>query len=330
MAETARDFCQEALKIAGILGVGQTALPEDINSAFKYLNNMLSQWQKRRWLVPNLYEVSAVGNGEKSNLIGPGKYYNAPRPDKIQAAYFVQLTGADPSNPVSFPLRPIFSWENYALVSLKEMQSWPLYFFYDAAYPYGNVYIWPIPSAQYEIHLVIKGPIGFNIQLQAGEITNGGTLYTDGVYSAVELTNLTGYGSGATADITVNGGEVTVVNITDGASGDGYKIGNLLSADAADIGGTGSGFIFKATEVTDTLDADFNMPEEYNEPILFLLAQRLRTAYQLPADPEVNKIGRAGLSTIRRANVQIPTLKMPPSLQNVRANSFYIFNADAR
>ena len=88
---TARDFITLALKEAGVIGVGQTPLAEDINDGFTLLNRMLSQWQKKRWLVPNLYEVINIGNSEKSNLIGPGKYYNTARPDKIQAAYFVQV-----------------------------------------------------------------------------------------------------------------------------------------------------------------------------------------------------------------------------------------------
>ena len=42
MAQTARDFVTLALKEAGVLGVGQTPLPEDINDCFVLLNRMLS------------------------------------------------------------------------------------------------------------------------------------------------------------------------------------------------------------------------------------------------------------------------------------------------
>src|ERR1700761_5765142 len=93
---TARDFIILALKEAGVLGVGQTPLAEDINDCFVLLNRMLAQWQKRRWLVPNLIDVKAIGNSRISNLIGPGQYYNSPRPDKIQAAYFKQLVSGNP------------------------------------------------------------------------------------------------------------------------------------------------------------------------------------------------------------------------------------------
>ena len=88
---TARQFIELCLRETGVTGVGQTPLDQDINDAFVILTRMLSQWQKRRWLVPNLIDVKAIGNGARSNPIGPGGYYNAARPDKIQSAYLIQL-----------------------------------------------------------------------------------------------------------------------------------------------------------------------------------------------------------------------------------------------
>lgn len=73
-----------------------------------------------------------------------------------------------------------------------------------------------------------------------GNINNAGTLYTAGFYSNVNLTG--GSGTGAKANITVTSGSVTAVTIID--SGVGYKVGDVLSATAASIGGTGSGFQF--------------------------------------------------------------------------------------
>jgi hypothetical protein len=66
----------------------------------------------------------------------------------------------------------------------------------------------------------------------------GGTLYTNGAYSNVSLTG--GTGTGATANITVAGGTVTAVTLVSG--GNGYTVGDSLSALASSIGGTGSGF----------------------------------------------------------------------------------------
>jgi hypothetical protein len=74
----------------------------------------------------------------------------------------------------------------------------------------------------------------------------GGSGYTNGLYYNVQLTG--GSGTGAYADITVSGGAVVAVVIRNG--GCLYKVGNSLSAAAANIGGTGSGFSILVGAVT--------------------------------------------------------------------------------
>jgi hypothetical protein len=65
----------------------------------------------------------------------------------------------------------------------------------------------------------------------------GGSAYANNTYANVSLTG--GTGSGAAATIVVAGGTVTAVTIT--TAGSGYAIGDTLSADNADLGGSGSG-----------------------------------------------------------------------------------------
>lgn len=66
----------------------------------------------------------------------------------------------------------------------------------------------------------------------------GGSSYTNGTYTTVPLTG--GSGTGAEATIVVSGNAVTSVTIT--TAGNGYAVGDQLSAAASSIGGTGSGF----------------------------------------------------------------------------------------
>lgn len=80
----------------------------------------------------------------------------------------------------------------------------------------------------------------------------GGTLYTAGTYNGVALTG--GTGTGATANIVVGGGgAVTSVTLVSGGSG--YDVGEVLSAAAANIGGTGSGFTITVATTTGPINA---------------------------------------------------------------------------
>jgi len=344
---TARDFIVLALKESGVLGIGQSPNAEDINDSFTILHRMLAIWQKKRWIVPSLYDFAMPGNGKVSNLIGPGQYWNAKRPDKIQAAYFIQKNGnpsielttvdgwtiisesSDVSNSVSFRLRPIWSYEDYAKITLKQMASWPLCFFYDNAFPYGNVFIWPIPDASYTIHLILKSPIGFTVELSNGVITNQGAVYANGVYAAIPFLALTGFGTGGTADVTVAGNKVTAIAIHD--PGDGYNINDTLTLDTTLMGGVGNGFVWMVTGVTDDLDAIFNMPSEYEEAIHYNLCIRLCSMYQYPVNPVQAGLAKLALNTIKVSNAQIPTLEMPSSLRSRSGGNWpYIFSIDAQ
>lgn len=82
----------------------------------------------------------------------------------------------------------------------------------------------------------------------------GGTLYTAGTYNNVPLTG--GSGSGAEATIVVTAGSVTAVTIT--AGGNYYLDGDILSANAANIGGTGSGFQVLVATVDDGFSPSTN------------------------------------------------------------------------
>jgi hypothetical protein len=68
----------------------------------------------------------------------------------------------------------------------------------------------------------------------------GGTLYTTGTYNNVPLTG--GSGTGALGTVVIAGGSVTSVTIVTNGWGQNYLVGDTLSALAANIGGTGSGF----------------------------------------------------------------------------------------
>jgi hypothetical protein len=85
--------------------------------------------------------------------------------------------------------------------------------------------------------------IGSGVQT-LGTIT-AGSGYTNGTYTGVAL--IGGSGTGAIATIVVAGGVVSTVTIT--SRGRGFIVGNIMSANSTDIGGTGSGFVVPVSAV---------------------------------------------------------------------------------
>ena len=148
---TARDLCTTALKNIGVLGVGQTPLAEDINDAFSALNRMISAWSRSRLLVYRTATASMVGTGAQAYTVGSGGDFDMSRPAKIVSA-FVRLQ-ADGDNPVDYPLIVIRSREDYSAIVLKSMNSFPQAVYYDPEYPFGLLYVWPVPSSLYTIHI---------------------------------------------------------------------------------------------------------------------------------------------------------------------------------
>jgi len=153
---TALDIINLSLKEAGVIGVGQTPGAEDVNDALTLLNAMMAQWNRRRWIVYHLIDVTCLGTGNLSYTVGPGGDFNVARPDRIQAAFFRQLINQPPANNVDYPLVPIWSREEYNQIALKSLASFPQVYFYDSGFPLGEVFIWPVPNNQYEIHLTLK------------------------------------------------------------------------------------------------------------------------------------------------------------------------------
>ncbi len=104
-------------------------------------------------------------------------------------------------------------------------------FAFTAMYNFGSEAVTWIDSMFGNNHTA-NGPIQ-----TLGAVT-AGTTYTNGTYTNVPLTG--GSGTGALASIVVAGTVVSTVTVT--YQGRDYVAGDTLSADAASIGGTGSGF----------------------------------------------------------------------------------------
>lgn len=146
-----------ALKQAGVLGVGQTATPEDLADAFKLLNMMLAQWSVKRSIVFRIADIACVSTGAATYTVGPGGSFNTPRPSKIVGVYGRQLT--PPQFPTDFPMELIQSQTDWGRIGNKTIVSMPNAAFYDPQQPLGVLYVWPIAPTGYELHIQVLVPL---------------------------------------------------------------------------------------------------------------------------------------------------------------------------
>lgn len=155
--QTPKDLIELALKMSSVLGVGQTASAEDTNDAFNILNLMLDTWQTNRLMVYSLTTTSFTATGAQSYTLGAGGDINIPWVQRLDSAYFNQLQGS--AQPVSFPLQIIRAQEDYNRISVKNLATFPAFAFLQTDYPLANLYIWPVPDAQYTIFLSFLTPL---------------------------------------------------------------------------------------------------------------------------------------------------------------------------
>lgn len=159
---TTLDIINLALLDAGIIGQGQTASSEDVNNAYTRLQWMIEQWQRKRYLVFHLINLTLTSTGQTTPYtIGPGgQFVIGTRPDRVETGcFFRQLVQSSP-NQIDYPLELLESFEDYNRIALKKLQTFPGYVFYDPAYPLGNLYFWPVPQATiYLMNVLVKATL---------------------------------------------------------------------------------------------------------------------------------------------------------------------------
>jgi hypothetical protein len=157
---TVNDLLSLALIDSGILGVGQIATAEDIQNALIRVNYMIGQWNRKRWLIYNLTDVSVVTTGGESYTVGTGQQFNTPRPDRLEDGCFLRQIATGNTQQIDYPLQLLPSHEDYNRIRLKTMGTWPSIMFYDSNWPTGTVFAWPVPKANlYELHILVKNQL---------------------------------------------------------------------------------------------------------------------------------------------------------------------------
>lgn len=188
--------------------------------------------------VYNAVQIPAIRKNQTGNVSAGDVYLTLP--DDYLASFSLAVIDADGNYEYLLDKDVNFIRQSYPNPTTDT--GVPRY--YGQFKPYTYI-IGPTPDADYEVELhyyyypisIVKG-----VTVGLGSIT-GGSGYIDGYYENVSLTG--GSGINAVASITVSGGAVTAVTLTNGGSL--YLVGDTLSASNYYLGGTGSGFTVPVT-----------------------------------------------------------------------------------
>jgi len=210
------------------------------NTSTEQINRFIEQAEQR---IYNNVQFPSLRKNMTGNITAGNKYLKAP--DDYLATY--SLAVIDASGNYEYLLNKDVNFIRQSYPNPTTDVGTPKYYALFGPSVQSNVItneltfiLGPTPNIGYtaELHFYYYPESIVQAIISSFGTLTGGSGYTNGLYYNVQLTG--GSGTAAYADITVSGGAVTSVVIRNG--GCLYKVGNTLSAAAANIGGTGTGF----------------------------------------------------------------------------------------
>lgn len=136
---TARDLIESALRKIHVLGTGASLDDTEAQDALSTLNAMMATWSAEGDMIYAETIETFNLSGAASYTIGSGATFNTDRPLYISAAY-------TSSGDTDYPLVQIDNQE-YAAITQKDIANIPSVYYYDAGFPNGTLYLYPVPTS---------------------------------------------------------------------------------------------------------------------------------------------------------------------------------------
>ena len=143
---TVLDLITDSMLEIGALGTGETPTNEEAQQCLNRLNRMLNSWNTERLTI---YTISIAAYNLVANqqtyTIGPGGFFNAPRPQKIEQANII-LAGTDP--PTRQPLS-LFDDNMWSQIRVQNVPyTIPQALYNDGGFPLSTLYLWGYPTGE--------------------------------------------------------------------------------------------------------------------------------------------------------------------------------------
>ncbi len=146
---TGLDIINEALLLNTVIYPGQTISAEALATSQFGFNLMLGEWNAQRMAIFSVARVTKVlTSGTADYTIGTGGAFNTPRPEKIEAWAVSTASGPTSSGaPVDSAEFAKIAVDRSATAAIIQALN------YDAAYPLGNLHLYPIPNGAHTLEL---------------------------------------------------------------------------------------------------------------------------------------------------------------------------------
>ena len=162
---TAGDQINRALRLLGVLAEGETTSASVSQDSLMALNQMIDSWNTERLAVFSTQDqIFTWPAGFINRTLGPTGDFSGNRPILLDDATYYR----DPSTNVSFGIKMI-NQQQYDGIAVKTVTStYPHVLFINMTYPNVDMYIYPKPTRDLELHFI-----------SVEELTQPATLTTD-------------------------------------------------------------------------------------------------------------------------------------------------------
>lgn len=152
MTITARQIIKKAMQKGGILIKNEDPDADEANDALDTLNATLSSISNDALnIYARTWQFFTLSGGIASYTIGTGQDLNTSRPLQIVDCY---LRNDTIDNPMT-----VVPDEFYDSIELKTVQGIPYWLNYNNDYPTGIIRLFPVPSADYQLFLLMEKPL---------------------------------------------------------------------------------------------------------------------------------------------------------------------------
>lgn len=159
---TGRSIVNSAAKELGVLPSGQTLSATNAADFLEVLNRVVDDWNAQREAIyATDFLTFTFDPGTNPHTIGPNAatWTTVQRPVAIEYASVVLSSGPTGINAPKIKIHDqragIPSW-NMSLVTPNLTTSYPTDAYYDATWPNGSFYLWPVPSIAYDCQIQVR------------------------------------------------------------------------------------------------------------------------------------------------------------------------------